>query len=280
MDDDQLKQHLTAYRRHLRAAGYATNSVDAKIDAVRCFIRAAGVPPLELTAEHVIDYLSSRELAAWTRRKYLEHLKAWAAWAGIPDPGEGIRRPRQPRAVPRPSSEQELAALLATARGRERAFILLGAFAGLRSFETAKVRGDDLERTPDGPVLRVKGKGGNVDIVPVPFVLARELAFWRKASGTGPLWPGVTAGAVQAAIRRVGKRADVDVTSHRLRHRYGTAVYAQGHNLLLTQQLMRHENPATTAGYAKVNPDAAARLVDQLPVPQLGATGEPEQRSA
>lgn len=259
---------LEAYRRHLRAQGYAATTLKLKLQAVRCFTAAAGIDdPRELTVEHVVDYLGSRELAAWTRLKYLEHLRDFAAWAGIADPTDGVRMPKQPRGIPRPISEQALATLLGAATGRTRAFIILGAYAGLRSFETAKVRGDDLQQTAGGPLLRVEGKGGHVDVVPAAFVIVRELATWRAAAGSGALWPGCTPIAVQCAIRKLGQDVGVDVTSHQLRHRFGTAVYAASKDLLLTQQLMRHAHPTTTAGYAQVNDDAAARLVDLLPVP-------------
>jgi site-specific recombinase XerD len=51
---------------------------------------------------------------------------------------------------------------------------------------------------------------------------------------------------------------------HQLRHRFGTAVYAETRDLLLTQRLMRHSNPSTTAGYAAVA-DSGTDVVASLP---------------
>lgn len=155
----------------------------------------------------------------------------------------------------------------AKANRRTRAFLVLGAFAGLRSFEMAKVRGDDVEQTPDGPALRVHGKGDRIDLVPVPPVVVRELQPWRLEARDGRLWPDLTPEAVQEAVRRCARGLGLSTTCHQLRHRYGTALYAESHDLLLVQQLMRHESPSTTAGYALVANTAGASLVRRLPIP-------------
>lgn len=260
---------LDSYRQHLLAQGYAAGTVRAKVGAVSYVCADQGVEPAALTVEHVVTYLARRPLATWTRRAYIRHLRAWATWAGLPDPTAGLRMPPAPRAVPRPLGEQELAQLLAVADGEVRTWIVLGAFAGLRSFESAKVRGDDLTQTTDGPVLRVEGKGGHVDTIPAAFVVVRELEAWRRQAGAGRLWPDATPETVRFRITALGRRAGVHATSHMLRHRYGTQLYAASRDLLLTQRLMRHANPNTTAGYAQVADAGAARLVDQLPIPGL-----------
>lgn len=259
---------LHRYRRHLLGQGYALNTVRVKVDVVRFVAASSGVEPHELLREHLEEYFT-RSLAPWTRRKYIEHLRGYTTWAGIADPTVGLRAPQRPRGVPRPIAEQNLARLLQSAHPRTRAYLMLGAYAGLRSFEIAKVRGSDFEVTAAGPVLRIEGKGGRVDLVPLPASLMREMAPWRAEAGHGRLWPGVTANGVQCAVRRLGQRVDVPVTCHQLRHRYGTALYAVSRDLLLTQQLMRHASPTTTAGYALVINEVGARLVDQLPAPPL-----------
>jgi integrase len=260
---------LEEYRRHLRAQAYAAATVRAKVDAVERIAREARVDPRQLAVEHVEAYLAARSLAPWSRRKYLAHLQAWARWAALTDPTAGLRRPPAPRGVPKPIGEDDLAQLLAGCSEQVRAWVVLGAFAGLRSAETAALRGADLSRQGQGPVLLVRGKGGHVDAVPAGFVVLRELAGWRERAGAGRLWPDATAQSVQRAIRRAGERVGVRVSSHMLRHRFGTQLYAHSHDLLLTQRLMRHASPATTAGYAKVSDVAAAQLVDTLPLPGL-----------
>jgi integrase len=232
--------------------------------------REAGVEPHQLTRRDVLDYLAARDLATNTRIKYLQHVSAWAKFAGIPDPTTGIRRPAAHRGKPKPISDDHLAALLSRATGRTRMFILFGAYAGFRSFETAKVRMEDLEaKDAAGQYrLRVTGKGGRVDVIPCNPALAASILDYAQRHGisSGRLFPTATSNAVRSALMNLGKSIGQPFSSHQLRHWYGTSVHsASGGDLLLTQQLMRHSSPSTTAVYAAVAPDNLRAVVDRLP---------------
>jgi integrase len=255
---------LEDYHRHLRAQGYSPATLRLLLGVVRMACEDAGCKPVELRPADVVGFLG-RDLAPATRRGYIWALRAYASWADLGDLCELVRRPRAPRAVPRPCSEADLRLLLEASTGRVRAWVVLGAYAGLRSFESAKVCGRDFEGTPEGPALRVQGKGGRVDVLPVPAFLTRELRPWVEAAGSGRLWPGARGPNVQSGIARAAARAGVDVSSHQLRHRYGTQLYAASRDLLVVQRLMRHASPVTTAGYAQVTDHAGALLVDRLP---------------
>jgi integrase len=64
----------------------------------------------------------------------------------------------------------------------------------------------------------------------------------------------------------------VAVTFHQLRHFYGTETYAAtGQDLLMTQRLMRHSSPSTTAGYAATADAVAAAAVARIPLPGRAA---------
>lgn len=255
---------LGDYERHLLAQGFTPATRRTLLGVVRSCALDAGCKPPELTGDDVVGFLS-RDLAPATRRAYLWALRSYAEWGQLGPITASVRKPRIPRAAPRPCSEPDLALLLAAATPRTRAFVMLGAYAGLRSFETAKVAGRHFEGTPTGQGLRVAGKGGREDVLPVPGILMREMASWVKDAGPGRLWPDVTGGAVQQAIRHASEQAGVEVSSHQLRHRYGTQLYAVSRDLLIVQRLMRHSSPVTTAGYAKVTDETGAALVDRLP---------------
>jgi integrase/recombinase XerD len=49
-------------------------------------------------------------------------------------------------------------------------------------------------------------------------------------------------------LRAVGSNA----TAHQLRHSFGTAVLRSSHDLRVTQELLRHSSPASTAIYTQV----------------------------
>jgi integrase len=263
---------LDRYRGHLVEQGYRPATVDVRVRVVRLALAHSDVAdPADLTRADVVDWLMAKPRADWTRIKYAQHLSAFLVWAGLPDVTADVRRPRTPVGVPKPIREGDLARVLDVASARVRPWLLLGAYCGLRSFETAKVRADDLERAGDGSwLLRVEGKGGQIAVVPAPPVVVDALLpLVEDAGGRGRLWPGVTPAAVQSAVRRACARAGVRASSHQLRHRYGTALYSLEADLLTTQQLMRHRSPTTTAGYAAVAGDRLGQVAQQLP----GATG-------
>lgn len=266
---------LDAWAREMTAQGYSQATVKAMTSAVRGCATFAGVAPADLTRDDVLTWLGARERARWTRVKYLDWLKAWGAFCGRPDLLDGVRRPRAPIGVPRPVAEGDLSAVLSVCRGRERAWVLLGAFCGLRAHESAKVAVEDLEQVAGGDwILRVLGKGGQLAVVPCPPVVVRELRAAAAGARSGRLWPDATTRTVQGAVTRAARRAGVRCTSHQLRHRYGTVMYATSKDLLLTQQVMRHQSPATTAGYALVSADRAQLVAAALP----GAGEEPAGR--
>ena len=169
---------------------------------------------------------------------------------------------------PDPLSEGDLCRLQARAAGDQRitAWIALGAYAGFRAHETARYDPRDLR----GDTLRVLGKGGRVDYLPVPPVLAAALAPF--SSTTGPAWPVTRPDRVSHIIAAHARKAGVQMRYHQLRHRYGTQLYRTTRDLLLTMRLMRHTRATMTAGYAALGDDDGRQAANRLP----GASpGEP-----
>jgi integrase len=245
-----------------RADGYSSNTIGARVRCVRAIAKSALIRAEELTVDHVLSYFGARSLKPWSRRTYLNHLQAFGKWLGV-DLVTGIRKPPAPRSTPNPLPEEHLVQLTARTEGSQRAWVLLGAFCGLRAHETAKLKREDISVLQEGEVvLRVQGKGGRTDIVPVPPVVVRELDF----SDSGRFWGDVSPERVSRAIAGIAAKHGIRMRYHQLRHRFGTAVYrASGRDLLLTQRLMRHASPATTAGYAAVADDQIHLVVGALP---------------
>jgi integrase len=270
---------LEEYRTSLTAQGFRPPSVRVMTDLIRGVCSHGEVDALAITRQHVEAYMVSRNYTAWTRLKYMQWLRAFALWAQIPDPTAGMRRPPAPRSLPKPLPEADLQLMLATPAHSEdlHLMLLLGAYAGLRSFEIAQVAGADLTDSPVvGPLLRVEGKAGRVDLQPLPPVLASELLRVVDERGRGRLFPGVTASAVQMRFRRHARSLGIEASVHQLRHRYGSAIYAATRDLLVTQRLMRHSNSKTTEGYALLTDQHAASVVLQIPGASL-ATDEPAE---
>lgn len=193
---------------------------------------------------------------------------AWACGPLSPDPLDfnpmtAIKRPEAPQGLPRPVSEDQLAALLSRADEPYRLWALLASYEGLRCIEVA---GLQREHVTADDLLVAHGKGDKRAILPThPLV-------WEAIRDLpeGPLARTLTGNpatahyvSIQSAVyfRHIG----VPVTMHRLRHRFGTEIYRQTRDLRRTQELMRHSTPDTTAVYTQIVSEERRDAILTLP---------------
>lgn len=180
-----------------------------------------------------------------------------------------IRSP-QPSLLPVGVSPTQLESLLGacdrdTALGRrEFAVIVLLARLGLRAGEVAGLRLGDIDGH-HGEVL-IRGKGSREERLPVPAEVGEAVADYliharpadtahREVFCThrAPRRP-LTSPAVWAIVQRTCERAGLEpFGAHRLRHTLGEAMVAAEVPFAAIGQVLRHEDPATTAGYARVD---------------------------
>jgi integrase/recombinase XerD len=183
--------------------------------------------------------------------------------------------------LPVGAGEDAVIALLAccdrsTAVGRrDLAVLLLMARLGLRAVEIARLRLEDVDWR--GGELVVRGKGGRTDRMPLPddvgAALVDYLRHGRRRSRFRELFlrtVGPPAPMLRQSIvtlpRRVSQRAGVPVIgAHQLRHRAARRVLAGGGSLVEVAELLRHNDLATTAIYAKVDLAALAAVVRPWP---------------
>jgi integrase len=268
--NDPFNAQLAAWREQMRSDSYSLETIRGRCDVIAHLHAYTGG---EFTEVAVRAYLNSRPLSPWSVITYLNHIRAWAKFLRIVDPTADIRRPRTPEFTPRPVTEPQLRTLLAAADIRTRAWITLGAYAGLRAAETAQLCGEQLFHNGDRWSLHVAAahaKSKKSAILPLPAIAADALATYQHT--TGRLW-NVSPKGVTILFSAFAKQAGVPVTYHQLRHRYGTQVYRTGKDLLRTQKLMRHSSPRTTTAYIALD-DRYEQAVDMLP----GATHPPDDK--
>jgi integrase len=253
---------LAAYAAHLRLTGAAEMTISTRLRTLRRLERQAG-PLLTLTRHDLVAWLGQHPRAS-TRSTLQSYLRSFYGWAVLEefldvDPTRRIPTVKTPRAVPRPVPTDELVAALAAAPPRERAWLLLMAYAGLRTFEVAAYRREHAWRGVDGTWwLRIpRGKGGNDQQVPLPAWVAEEL---QRA----PDW-SITAQTVQRNIPRLFRSVGSKATAHQCRHWYATAALRSTNNLRVVQEMMRHATPATTARYTLVSSSEATAAAEGLP---------------
>jgi integrase/recombinase XerD len=180
-----------------------------------------------------------------------------------------VRSP-QPSLLPVGVSPADVETLLGacdreTALGRrEYAVIVLLARLGLRAGEVAGLRMEDIDWHL-GEIL-IRGKGAKDERLPLPAEVGEAVADYlvharpadtvhkevfctarapRRRLTSPAIWAIVQRACDRGGIQRFGP--------HRLRHSLGEAMVAAEVPLAAIGQVLRHENPLTTAGYARVD---------------------------
>jgi integrase len=69
---------------------------------------------------------------------------------------------------------------------------------------------------------------------------------------------------MSASINAYFKEAGINATAYQCRHSFGTEIYASSKDIRVTQVLMGHASPATTAGYIASSHIDAAEAVGSL----------------
>lgn len=233
---------------------------------------------LEATPEDIEAWLDSRHVTARTRTVYISSVHAfyeWARRAGLitVPPTLDVIRPRLGRLTPHPISPGDFNMAMEHGTQRMRCWLTLGAYAGLRCKEIAGLRCEDVLLDQHPPLLRVEnGKGGHEEAVPLNRVLERELLLYGIRGRRGAMFVGRRGDPVKPnTLSTLGNRylhsLGIESTMHDLRHAFVSWVYAETQDLRLAQELARHQDARTTAGYAKMLNTRAVQVVRDLRPP-------------
>jgi site-specific recombinase XerD len=158
---------------------------------------------------------------------------------------------------------------------RNFAMLTLVARLGLRSIEVARLELGDLDWRAGEIVVR--GKGNREDRLPLPAdvgeAVVHHLRRRRARAGCrnvfvtvkaprGPIRAELLNDVTQQACERAGLRR---VGPHRLRHALAAELLRRGAGLTAIGQVLRHQDLATTALYAKVDLDTLRGVAQPWP---------------
>jgi site-specific recombinase XerD len=188
-------------------------------------------------------------------------------------PADYVRRPTVPPESPTLGlTHLQFDAMLTAARMSPNPFdfalVCLLGLLGVRIFETVGADIDDLGEEHGHRVLRVRGKGGKVVLVPLPPAVSRAVdrAAGERASGPLLLNQRGTRMDRHAATRRLRHLASDSrirlsrMHPHMLRHTFVTTKLDPGVDLRDVQIAARHADPRTTMRY-----DRARKNLDRHP---------------
>lgn len=158
---------------------------------------------------------------------------------------------------------------------RDFAILMLVARLGLRSIEVARLELQDVDWRAGELVVR--GKARRHDRLPLPAEAGEALVAYlvrgRVPAGArrlfltcraprGPIRPDVVGDAVERACLRAGLPR---VGPHRLRHALAAELLRRGAGLAAISQVLRHQDLATTALYAKVDLSTLRQVAQPWP---------------
>lgn len=262
-----IDQHCLSLTRR----GLASTTIQARRSKLRSFDRRIGLAAA--TPEDVELFLDSRNLSAKSRYDWISHLSCFYRWAIdngrlTDDPTARLLRPKLRRRLPRPIATGDLVTALQMADPVMRAWLTLMAFGGLRCVEVARLEVDDL-LWEDG-LVRVHGKGDKERLVPIHSEVRQVLRSLRLPNRgrvfRRPRGGGYPAAQVSREVSAYMSDLGIAATAHQCRHWFGTHVYRQSRDLRVTQELLGHSSPTSTAIYADWSRQEAKRAVEALAV--------------
>lgn len=262
----------TRWTAAMQTEGHSRHTIRRRIGTLHRIQKDLRKPVIDLGIDEITGWLQ-RFPGGGTRAAYFGDLEAFYLWADLAGltggdfkaPTDRIRRPRQPKRLPRPITTEQLFAGLDGATGDLRDWILLGAYQACRVSDTAAVRGEHIStpwmRFPDG-------KGHSDKTIPLHGELAETVArrprrgFWFPGTGASG---HITAHHIAEKVCAHFDAIVPDFTYHRLRHWCATEMLRAGASLPEVQQFMRHEVITSTVLYTQVLQDATAAAAARLP---------------
>jgi len=257
---------------HLRRQNLSPRTRRDREGALRRLAAFLDKPLLEATPADLERWQASLRISPSAISTYTSHIKSFYQWAVEQEhlghsPATLLPRPRIPRRHPRPIPEQDLKVALSCAQEPLRTWFVLAAYCGLRAGEISRMQTYDITEEAGMWTLLVHGKGDRERFVPLPAPIRKGLAgymgqpgaMFRRPDGR-PFTPDGISQLAAAHLHGLGQPH----TLHTLRHRFGTRLFALSRDIRVTQELMGHASPVTTALYVKHSPAGARKNVDRL----------------
>lgn len=268
------QEALTLFRRYLERKNYAPHTIRSYLHDLRGFFAQQYPDVLAVTPAHVERYIEQQQAQGLSpttinrrlcalRRLYV-YLREERAY-DLVLPVRLTHYLKKDRPLPHPLKDEEVQRLLTVIQDvRDRAIVTLVLRAGLRVQEVVNLELDHLDLARQRLVVR-RGKGGkdrrvylNRDAVSVleAYLHKRSdahcpcLFLVQKGIHKGQ---GISVRGVQKRMEHYGRKAGMQVSSHRLRHTFATNLLEGGADIVTVQELLGHASVITTQRYTRVS---------------------------
>lgn len=227
----------------------------------------------DITPTHIRQHLlelKHRNLSSFSQHASARTIRAWLNFCVREElltqsPMRKVSMPKLDKKVlPHLSPEEVHQLLNACESPRETAFVLFLIDTGIRATEFCSLNGGDIDiKTGNITIRQGKGRKDRVTFIGNQTTKA-IMRHWRKNGKPGkdePLWISerngerLTRSGLRQVLVKVGKRAGLKVTPHKLRRTFATWAWRLGMNPQALQHLMGHAELSTLRAYLGIDED-------------------------
>ena len=279
-DEALLKEYHTWLRLE---RGYSLNTVEGyemDLEKLRTYAGEHGLDFVRMDFDALQDFIfeTFKDIRSEaTQARVLAGIHSWFRFLLYKDyidqdPSELLEGPRKSKHLPTVLSLDEINRMMAAIDlssnegHRNRAMMEMLYGSGLRVSELVNLRLSQIYLNEH--YMLIDGKGSKQRLVPLSPVAEEWFGYWMQERATWPLKPEskdtafvnrygrpMTRAMVFTIVRRLCSEAGITktVSPHTLRHSFATHLLQNGADLRIIQQLLGHEDLATTEIYTHVN---------------------------
>lgn len=265
-NDDKRQKAIQMFIVTKKVEGCTENTIHYYMGTLRRFFNEINQRMEEITADQIRYYLAVRstrdKLSKTSQDNELRVLKSFFKWCSGEEyikrnPTENIKAVKKEKRIKRPFTETELELIREKAENkRDRAMVEVLYSTGVRVSELCGMNTKDIEN--DEIIVFGKGEKERTVYLNARAKIAVSEYLAGRADSDPALFVGkrtgkrLNKGSVEKIIRDIGKKAGVqNCHPHRFRRTAGTIALNRGMPLEQVQQMLGHEDIATTTIYAR-----------------------------
>lgn len=275
-DKDLFREYRTYLRLERNYSSNTIESYEMDLDKLRSYAQEHSLDIVHTSFEQLQAFLFDTFKTCTspaTQARVLAGIHAWYRFLLYKnyidlDPSELLEGPRKERHLPTVLSLDEVNRMIAAIDlssnegHRNRAMIEMLYGSGLRVSELVNLKQSNIFLNEH--YMLIEGKGNKQRLVPLSPVAEEWYLYWLQDRSHWPIKPEardiafvnrygrpLTRAMVFTIVKRLCAMADIqkNVSPHTLRHSFATHLLQNGADLRIIQQLLGHEDLATTEIY-------------------------------
>lgn len=257
---------INQYLKILMVKRLSKNTIDAYKNCVNVFLNwceEKDIYPPSISKDDLLDFFLTIESNAYLKQMRGTIGNIYEYVFNIKYILNGMPFPKQTKGLPDYFSIEELIQIFNHVKNPKQRMILKLQYAcALRVHEVVKIKWNDFIKSQHGFDLKVTGKGGVTEYLPVPDETITELihSMGDRMGSNCYLFQGqfkdfYSTRSVQSIINRAMEELKIfkDGSTHLLRHSRATHLIQSGASMRHVQILLRHKNSKTTEVYTHLN---------------------------